>query len=97
MANFDDLDPISQEPDIDLVMLTAGNAIPGDADLIIIPGTKSTIGDLKFLREQKWDLDLAAISTAVDMYLESAVVTKYWEIQFLILREFRGPQERLRG
>ena len=59
MANFDDLDPISQEPDIDLVMLTAGNAIPGDADLIIIPGTKSTIGDLKFLREQKWDLDLA--------------------------------------
>ena len=59
MANFDDLDPISQEPDIDLVMLTAGNAIPGDADLVIIPGTKSTIGDLKFLREQKWDLDLA--------------------------------------
>ena len=59
MANFDDLDPISQEPDIDLVMLTAGNAIPGNADLVIIPGTKSTIGDLKFLREQKWDLDLA--------------------------------------
>ena len=59
MANFDDLDPISQEPGIDLVMLSAGNAIPGDADLVIIPGTKSTIGDLKFLREQKWDLDLA--------------------------------------
>ena len=59
MANFDDLDPISQEPDIDLVMLTAGNAIPGNADLVIIPGTKSTIGDLKFLREQRWDLDLA--------------------------------------
>ncbi len=59
MANFDDLDPISQEPNIDLVMLSAGNAIPGDAGLVIIPGTKSTIEDLKFIRQQKWDLDLA--------------------------------------
>ena len=59
MANFDDLDPISQEPNIDLVMLAAGNAIPGDAGLVIIPGTKSTIEDLKFIRQQKWDLDLA--------------------------------------
>ena len=96
MANFDDLDPISQEPDIDLVMLTAGNAIPGDADLVIIPGTKSTIGDLKFLREQKWDLDLAGHINRVDMCLEYAVVTKYWAIQFLILKELRGPRERLR-
>jgi len=59
MANFDDLDPISQEPNIDLIMLRAGSAIPGDADLVIIPWTKSTIGDLKFLKGQKWDLDLA--------------------------------------
>jgi adenosylcobyric acid synthase len=53
MANFDDLDPISQEPNIDLIMLRAGSAIPGDADLVIIPGTKSTIGDLKIFKRTK--------------------------------------------
>ena len=46
-GELDDLDPISQEPNIDLVMLSAGN-VPGDAGLVIIPGTKSTIEDLKF-------------------------------------------------
>jgi adenosylcobyric acid synthase len=34
--------------------------LPGDADLVILPGSKSTIGDLAFLREQGWDIDLRA-------------------------------------
>jgi adenosylcobyric acid synthase len=41
-------------------MLGPGRAIPGDADLVIIPGTKSTRGDLAFLRAQGWDIDLLA-------------------------------------
>ncbi|MDS9468234.1 cobyric acid synthase [Paracoccus sp. MBLB3053] len=60
IANFDDLDPLGQEPGIRLTMLQPGKAIPGDADLVIIPGTKSTRGDLAFLREQGWDIDLVA-------------------------------------
>jgi adenosylcobyric acid synthase len=60
IANFDDLDPLSQEPRVRLTMLGAGKAIPGDADLVILPGTKSTRGDLAFLRAQGWDVDLAA-------------------------------------
>ena len=60
MANFDDLDPIAQENNIELIMLKAGQAIPGDANLVLIPGSKSTRGDLKFLREQGWDVDLYA-------------------------------------
>jgi adenosylcobyric acid synthase len=60
IANFDDLDPLSQEPGVRLTMLGAGRAIPGDADLVILPGTKSTRGDLAFLRSQGWDVDLAA-------------------------------------
>jgi adenosylcobyric acid synthase len=31
-----------------------------DADLIVIPGSKSTIADLAFLRSQGWDIDIAA-------------------------------------
>ncbi|MEM1342473.1 MAG: cobyric acid synthase, partial [Pseudomonadota bacterium] len=60
IANFDDLDPLAQEPGVRLTMLEPGRAIPGDADLVIIPGSKSTRGDLAFLRTQGWDIDLAA-------------------------------------
>jgi adenosylcobyric acid synthase len=60
IANFDDLDPLAQEPDIDLVMVRPGQAIPGDTKLVILPGSKSTRGDLAFLRAQGWDVDLAA-------------------------------------
>src|SRR5262245_9872263 len=60
IANFDDLDPLKLEPGVDLVMVRPGEAIPGDARLVIIPGSKSTHGDLAFLRAQGWDIDLLA-------------------------------------
>ena len=60
IANFDDLDPLAAEPVVRLTMLGPGRAIPGDADVVVIPGTKSTLGDLAFLRAQGWDIDLAA-------------------------------------
>jgi adenosylcobyric acid synthase len=60
IANFDDLDPLKLEPNVDLVMVRPGEAIPGDAGLVILPGTKSTHGDLAFLRSQGWDIDLLA-------------------------------------
>ena len=60
MANFDDLDPLALEDDVQLVMLRAGQAIPGDANLVLIPGSKSTRSDLAFLRAQGWDIDLLA-------------------------------------
>jgi adenosylcobyric acid synthase len=60
IANFDDLDPLKLEPGVDLVMVRPGEAIPGDASLVILPGSKSTRGDLDFLRRQGWDIDLLA-------------------------------------
>ncbi len=60
IANFDDMDPLAQEPGVRLTMLDAGHPIPGDAALVILPGSKSTRADLNFLREQGWDIDLAA-------------------------------------
>lgn len=60
IANFDDLDPLAQEPGVSLAMVRAGEVIPCDTDLVIIPGSKSTRGDLAFLRAQGWDIDLAA-------------------------------------
>ena len=31
-----------------------------DADLVLLPGSKSTVGDLAFFRKQGWDIDLSA-------------------------------------
>ena len=60
IANFDDLDPLAAEPGVEVVMVRPGQAIPGDAALVIVPGSKSTRGDLAFLRAQGWDIDLRA-------------------------------------
>lgn len=60
IANFDDLDPLAAEPGVDLVMLRPGEPIPGDAALVILPGSKSTRADLAALRAAGWDIDLAA-------------------------------------
>ncbi len=60
IANFDDLDPLGLDPNISVHMIPAGQPLPLDADLVLIPGSKSTIGDLAFFRAQGWDIDLAA-------------------------------------
>ncbi|PUB16182.1 cobyric acid synthase [Yoonia sediminilitoris] len=60
IANFDDLDPLSAVPGISVEIIPAGRPLPGDADLVIIPGSKSTIADLAHFRAQGWDVDLQA-------------------------------------
>ncbi len=60
IANFDDFDPLIAEPDVTLTFVQPGHPLPGDADLVILPGSKATLGDLAFLRAQGWDIDLLA-------------------------------------
>jgi adenosylcobyric acid synthase len=58
IANFDDFDPLQQEPSVDFTFIRPGTAFPGDVDLIVIPGTKSTLADLAMLRREGWDIDI---------------------------------------
>lgn len=60
IANFDDLDPLLAEPAVSLRVLRPGEAIPGDADLVLLPGSKSTAADLAALRREGWDVDILA-------------------------------------
>ena len=60
VANFDDLDPLDAEPEVDLMRVRPGAALPGDADLIVLPGSKATIADLAALRAAGFDIDIAA-------------------------------------
>jgi adenosylcobyric acid synthase len=60
IANFDDLDPLAAEPDVSVTFVQSGQALPGDADLIVLPGSKATIADLAALRAEGWDTDITA-------------------------------------
>ncbi|HAA92733.1 MAG TPA: cobyric acid synthase CobQ [Rhodospirillaceae bacterium] len=60
IANYDDLDPLLAEPDVTVDFISAGAALPGDADLVLLPGSKSTLADLRMVRDQGWDIDIAA-------------------------------------
>jgi adenosylcobyric acid synthase len=59
ISNFDDLDPLRAEPQVEVVFVPPGKRLPADASLVVIPGSKSTIGDLIHFRENGWDRDLA--------------------------------------
>jgi adenosylcobyric acid synthase len=59
IANFDDFDPLRMEPSVRLIFVRPGEPLPL-ADLVILPGSKATIADLKFFHEQGWDVDLLA-------------------------------------
>jgi adenosylcobyric acid synthase len=60
IANFDDLDPLDAEPSVELVCVKPGTALPGDAALVILPGSKATIHDLAAFRDAGFDIDLVA-------------------------------------
>ncbi|REF89215.1 adenosylcobyric acid synthase (glutamine-hydrolysing) [Methylovirgula ligni] len=60
IANFDDLDPLAAEPDVNLIMIPHGAPLPGDADLIVLPGSKATRSDMDALITEGWDIDIKA-------------------------------------
>lgn len=60
IANFDDLDPLRQESGVAVVFVAPGEPIPAEADLIVLPGSKTTINDCDFLQAQGWDIDIRA-------------------------------------
>jgi adenosylcobyric acid synthase len=60
IANFDDLDPLRAEPDVEVVFVAPGERLPRDAAMIVIPGSKSTIADLDALHAQGWADDIHA-------------------------------------
>jgi len=57
MSNHTDFDTLRCNPDIDIRYVKKGERID-NADLIILPGSKSTRSDLKYLRSQGWDKDI---------------------------------------
>jgi adenosylcobyric acid synthase len=59
ISNFDDLDPLVAEDEVSLEMVRPGTPLPL-VDLVVLPGSKATIADLRAFRDEGWDIDLAA-------------------------------------
>ena len=59
IANFDDLDPLSADPALSVEVIASGRPLPV-CDLVLIPGSKTTVADLAAFRAEGWDVDLAA-------------------------------------
>src|SRR5439155_1613706 len=52
IANFDGVEPLAREPGVRVRFATSPSHLVG-ADLLIVPGSKSTIADLAWLRESR--------------------------------------------
>jgi adenosylcobyric acid synthase len=51
ISNFTDFDPLEHEPDVTLRYVQPGERI-GDADVVILPGSKNTLEDFLFLKKE---------------------------------------------
>lgn len=54
ISNFTDVDALGLEPDLDVVFVSDPRDLAG-ADLVVLPGTRSTISDLAWLRSRGLD------------------------------------------
>ena len=60
ISNFDDVDPLKLEPGVDLRMVGPGQVIPAEAALVILPGSKASVADMRAMVAQGWDIDICA-------------------------------------
>ena len=58
ISNHTDFDALRAHAGVDLRFIGPGQPVP-PADLIILPGSKNTRGDLRWLREHGWDTAIA--------------------------------------
>lgn len=63
ISNFTDFDPLEDEPDVSLRYVGRGTPL-GKPDLIIIPGSKNTMGDLAYLRRTGVEGEIKRLSAS---------------------------------
>ncbi len=61
VSNFTDFDPFEDEPDVNLRYQRPGEPI-GETDVLIIPGAKSTMDDLAYLRQKGLDREIVSLA-----------------------------------
>ncbi|MDD3888399.1 MAG: cobyric acid synthase [Syntrophomonadaceae bacterium] len=62
ISNFTDINPFLTLPDTRVYFVKKGDRI-GDADVVIIPGTKNSILDLYYLKEEGYDEEILTLAS----------------------------------
>jgi adenosylcobyric acid synthase len=57
ISNFTDVDALAVEPNVEVRFVDAADAV-GEADLVVVPGTRATLADLEWLRARGLDVAL---------------------------------------
>lgn len=86
IANFTDFDPFFCEPDVHLLYSTNPSDIE-NADMVIVPGSKNTVKDLLFLRENGLD---RSIRRAADKGVQVVAVCGGYQ---MMGRKIRDPKK----
>ncbi|GAB3667538.1 cobyric acid synthase [Nocardioides korecus] len=63
ISNFTDVDALGLEPDLDVTFVSDPRAL-GDADLVVLPGTRATVADLAWMRSRGLDRAVQAHARA---------------------------------
>ena len=63
ISNFDDFDPLKREPGVRLRYVEDRDSL-GNPDLVVLPGTKTTMADLWWLRERGFASEIQALAKA---------------------------------
>jgi adenosylcobyric acid synthase len=63
ISNFTDIDALAAEPGVVVRMVTSAAEV-ADADLVVLPGTRTTVADLAWLRTRGLDVALARRAAA---------------------------------
>ncbi len=68
ISNFTDFDPLEHEPDVKLRYVRPGEKL-GDADVIILPGSKNTIEDFRFLKKEGYAEEILGLHQSGKMII----------------------------
>lgn len=61
ISNFTDFEALARNPHVSLSYVEGGTPL-GEADAIILPGTKNTLGDLQAVRQWGWDRQIRELA-----------------------------------
>jgi len=89
ISNFTDFAPLEQHPLVGVRYLSSPRQL-GAPDLVVLPGTKNTLGDLRWLRESGLEAAILKLAAAGTPVLEVIGHSGLTDLIVVVTRYFGG-------